>query len=86
MKTNSLLVMAASVVVAGCTAGSNSGSAENDPTAYNIDSAKIETCWKSAGIESDLYRFMTPAEALGLQAGGVVSQEQASKFNACIRA
>ena len=51
----------------------------------NITAATIEKCWKRAGIKGDLYKFMTPNEAAGLKAGGIVSQEQADVFQACVR-
>ncbi len=49
------------------------------------DRAKIETCWQNAGISGDLYKFLTPAQAEGLKAGGLVSEAQAASFNQCIK-
>jgi hypothetical protein len=44
----------------------------------------IETCWQGAGISGDLYKFINPSQAAGLQAGGVVSEAQAVSFRQCI--
>jgi hypothetical protein len=51
-----------------------------------ITDAVIETCWKQAGIKGDLYKFMTPEEAAGIQPGGVFSKSQHAAFTACLRA
>lgn len=54
-----------------------------EPTTQ-ADRAMIERCWQNAGISGDLYKFITPAQAGGLQAGGVVSEAQAVSFKQCI--
>ena len=51
-----------------------------------ITDALIATCWKQAGIKGDLYKFMTPEEAAGIQPGGVFSKSQHAAFTACLRA
>jgi hypothetical protein len=51
-----------------------------------ITQALIATCWKQAGIKGDLYKFMTPEEAAGIQPGGVFSKSQHAAFTACLKA
>jgi len=51
-----------------------------------LTKAKIETCWKQAGIKGDLYKFMTPEEAAGVQPGGVFTKEKHAVFTACLKA
>ena len=81
----SVVAVVGALVLAGCSNGSESVVIKNDGSApKTVDKAVIETCWKESGIKSDLYRFMTPSQALGLQAGGVVSAQQLSVFKACL--
>lgn len=54
-----------------------------EPTTQ-ADRDMIETCWQGAGISGDLYKFINPSQAAGLQAGGVVSEAQAVSFRQCI--
>ncbi len=66
-------------LLANCSTGSSSSSASQ-----TITPDAIETCWKQVGIKGDLYKFMTPSEAAGLQPGGAFSEEQVVQFKTCL--
>ena len=63
------------LMLAGCT---------GQTTTSPADEAKIETCWKTAGISGDLHRFLTLSQAQGLQASGGISETQVATFKQCL--
>ncbi len=80
------------VLLSGCVSGGGDGSGEAFLTrpaqveGKTITDALVATCWKQAGIKGDMYKFMTPEEAVGLQPGGLFSKSQHAAFTACLRA
>ena len=66
--------------------GSETYTARLQAAPAGLTKAKIETCWKQAGIKGDLYKFMTPEEAAGVQPGGVFTKEKHPVFKACLQA
>ncbi|OED50364.1 50S ribosomal protein L20 [Rhodobacteraceae bacterium (ex Bugula neritina AB1)] len=83
-----VICAAAAVLLAGCQSSTNSEMFVAKPQAASaaVTKAHIETCWKKAGIPGDLYKFMSPAEAAGVQPGGVFSKEKHAVFTACLNA
>lgn len=76
------------VLVSGCVSDGGGESIVSRPTQVEgnkITDALIETCWKQAGIKGDLYKFMTPEEAAGIQPGGVFSKSQHAAFTTCLK-
>ncbi|EBA16763.1 50S ribosomal protein L20 [Roseobacter sp. SK209-2-6] len=82
------MCIAGAVLLAGCSGGNSVSivTKGGSDAAIEVTKPLIETCWKQAGIKSDLYKFLTPQEAVGLRAGGVVSKEQKAAFDACLKA
>jgi hypothetical protein len=79
----------AAVLLSGCVSDGGGESFVARPvqdSAGKITKGLIETCWKQAGASGDLYKFMTPEEAAGIQPGGVFSKSQHAVFTACLRA
>lgn len=83
-----VMCAAGAVLLAGCQSSTNSEMVVARPQAASagITKAQIETCWKKAGIQGDLYKFMTPEEAAGIQSGGVFTKEKHAVFTACLNA
>ncbi|NSY38959.1 50S ribosomal protein L20 [Leisingera sp. ANG59] len=87
MKFN-IMCAAGAVLLAGCQSSTNTETFTARPQAASasITKAQIESCWKKAGIQGDLYKFMTPEEAAGVQPGGVFTKEKHAVFTACLSA
>ncbi|MBO9401397.1 50S ribosomal protein L20 [Shimia sp. R9_3] len=77
MKFHVALVLGAAVLV-GCGSGSSSKEVSG------VAEADIERCWKQAGVKGDLYRYITPQQAVGVVPGGVFSEQQAAAFKSCL--
>ncbi|MEP2715524.1 50S ribosomal protein L20 [Pseudophaeobacter sp.] len=88
MNTKGIGVVAA-VLLSGCVSNGGGEAVVAEPVqdqGGTVTKALIETCWKQAGIKGDLYRFITPEEAAGIQPGGVFSESQHVVFTACLNA
>ncbi|MDE4140118.1 MULTISPECIES: 50S ribosomal protein L20 [Rhodobacterales] len=88
MKVKFLWVLAG-VFVSACMNDGGGSSVVSRPTQVEgnkVTKALIETCWKQAGIKGDLYKFMSPEEAVGVQPGGLFSESQHAAFQSCLKA
>jgi hypothetical protein len=87
--TSKLTILFAALLITGCGGNSNHNSAPASTTSAapassaGITSQKIESCWKQAGLQGDIYRFLTPQEVLGLQSIGGATDQQVSQFKSC---
>lgn len=82
------ICVVAAVLLSGCVSSGGGESVVARPVqdqGGQITKAQIETCWKQAGINGDLYKFMSPEEAAGIQPGGVLSKSQHAVFTACLK-
>lgn len=49
-----------------------------------VPPAQVEACWKDAGIQGDLYKFIKPSIQGTLTAAPGASQAQLDSFNSCV--
>lgn len=80
--TSKLTILFAALLIAGCGSNSNNKPVSNS----SVAGQKIESCWKQAGLQGDIYKFLTPAEVLGLQSIAGATDLQVSQFKACASA
>ncbi|MGR3620727.1 50S ribosomal protein L20 [Pseudophaeobacter sp.] len=87
MKAMAIFPLAAALLSGCVSGGGDSIVTRTSQTQGNeITKAQIETCWKQAGIKGDLYKFLTPSEAVGLRPAGAVSKSQHAAFHSCLNA
>ncbi|MEP4196045.1 MAG: 50S ribosomal protein L20 [Aliishimia sp.] len=69
-------------ILAGCGGSPDAVSSGGGPIVA-LDPAKIASCWTSAGLQGDIYKFLTPAELGGLSKVGDASKDQVTAFKQC---
>ncbi len=77
--------LASLAVIAACSSGENMAVSEAGST-LKIDAAKVPACWAQAGLEGDIYKFLTPEEIAGLSKVGGASKAQVQTFKQCASA
>lgn len=85
------LFVLSTLLISACQSSSGdyaSSSSRDVPAQINSDltKAQVEVCWKQAGLEGNLYKFLTPVEAQSLSKIGGASKEQVAQFRACTAA
>lgn len=85
-----ILTICATALI-GCSQPSSQGatatimSTDTASVPSGVTRETIAKCWTSEGIPSDLYKFLTPQEALGIQKIDGASDAQINAFKSCIQ-
>lgn len=70
-----LMIAGALVALTACSAASRTPP---------VPPAQVEACWKQAGIQGDLYKFIQPSIQGKLTSAPGASQAQLDSFNSCV--
>ncbi|SMX28914.1 hypothetical protein TRP8649_03041 [Pelagimonas phthalicica] len=81
---NLILSSVAFIALSACKNDGNMVVSRTDGQKVKVTKEQVEICWKQVGFKGDIYKFLTPEEAVGLRPSGSMSQEQVDAFKACL--